>query len=320
MKILANDGIDATGKKLLEEMGCIVLTDKVKQDELAAYINDQGISGLLVRSATTARKELLDACPGLKFIGRGGVGIDNIDKVYAESKGVKVFNTPGAGSQSVAELVMSLMFASARYTFKAGAEMPSTGPANFETLKKNYSKGIELRGKTLGIVGFGKIGRSLASYALGCGMKVIAYDVYKPESTEVPVSVGPDKTYPYEVPFVEFIDLLTQSDFISLHVPKQANGNAVIGENEFAHLKKGVVLINTARGGVINEQGLKAQLDAGKIRFAALDVFENEPTPDATLLSHPMVISTPHIGASTAEAQERIGIEIAQRVKEIISA
>ena len=151
-------------------------------------------------------------------------------------------------------------------------------------------------------------------------MKVIAYDVYKPESTEVPVSVGPDKTYPYEVPFVEFIDLLTQSDFISLHVPKQANGNAVIGENEFAHLKKGVVLINTARGGVINEQGLKAQLDSGKIRFAALDVFENEPTPDATLLSHPMVISTPHIGASTAEAQERIGIEIAQRVKDIISA
>jgi D-3-phosphoglycerate dehydrogenase len=320
MKILANDGIDATGKKLLEEMGCVVLTDKVKQDELAQYINDQAISGLLVRSATTARKELIDACPNLKFIGRGGVGIDNIDKVYAESKGVKVFNTPGAGSQSVAELVMSLMFASARYTFKAGGEMPATGASNFDSLKKNYSKGIELRGKTLGIVGFGKIGRSLASYALGCGMRVITFDVFKPESTVVSVSVGPDASHPYEVPFVEFDTLLSSSDFISLHVPKQANGNAVIGDEQFALLKKGVVLINTARGGVINEQGLKAQLDAGKVRFAALDVFENEPTPDASLLSHPQIISTPHIGASTAEAQERIGIEIAQRVKEIISA
>jgi len=320
MKILANDGIDATGKRLLEEMGCTVLTEKVNQDVLANFINENGVEGLLVRSATTARKDLLDACAGLRFIGRGGVGIDNIDKAYAESKGIKVFNTPGAGSQSVAELVMSLMFAAARFTYKAGHEMPQKGSESFDALKKSYAKGIEVRGKTLGILGFGKIGRSLASYALGCGMNVITFDKFKPENTIVQVSVGPHKTFPYEVPFVSVDQVLMESDFISLHVPKQENGEAVIGEDEFKKLKKGVVLVNTARGGVINEKALKANLDSGHVRFVALDVFENEPTPDQGILGHPMVIATPHIGASTAEAQERIGIEIAEKVKEIIQA
>jgi D-3-phosphoglycerate dehydrogenase / 2-oxoglutarate reductase len=176
IKILANDGIDETGKQALEALGCIVITEKVKQEELADAIQSQGYEGLLVRSATTARQDLIDACPGLKFIGRGGVGIDNIDAEYARSKGVDVFNTPASSSQAVAELVMAHLFASARGIYDAGTHMPSSGAEQFETLKKKYAKGIELRGKTLGIVGFGRIGQSLASYALGCGMKVLAHD------------------------------------------------------------------------------------------------------------------------------------------------
>lgn len=319
MKILANDGIDAAGKNALQELGYTVLTDKVSQEELASFIVKENVIGLLVRSATTARKELIDTCAGtLRFIGRGGVGIDNIDKDYAESKGIRVFNTPGASSQSVAELVMSLMFASARFTYQSGANMSSRGNTEFDKLKKDFSKGIELRGKTLGIIGFGKIGRSLASYALGCGMNVLAFDVYTPESSEVEVTVG-TQTVRIHVPMEAMETVLQKSDFVSLHVPKQKDGSAVIGEAQLAMMKKGAVIINSSRGGVVHEDALIASLNSGHLRMAALDVFEKEPTPRQDLLAHPLVISTPHIGASTLEAQERIGLEIAARVKEIMS-
>ncbi|MEN9638142.1 MAG: hypothetical protein RLZZ262_10 [Bacteroidota bacterium] len=316
IRILANDGIDATGKKALEALGCIVDTDKVAQADLAEAIQSKGYDGLLVRSATTARKDLIDACPQLKFIGRGGVGIDNIDAEYARSKGVDVFNTPASSSQAVAELVMALLFAAARGIYDSGTHMPSTGATAFEQLKKKYAKGIELRGKTIGIVGFGRIGRSLASYALGCGMKVIANDHVAEGSVAIPVSLG-DQTIDVQVNCVSFDDLLSQSDFISLHVPKQANGSAVIGEKELSIIKKGSILVNSSRGGVIDESALTAALDSGHIRYACLDVFVGEPQPNPSLLLHPGVISTPHIGASTVEAQERIGLEIAENVKRI---
>jgi D-3-phosphoglycerate dehydrogenase / 2-oxoglutarate reductase len=316
IKILANDGIDATGKKAIEALGCIVDTDKIAQDELAHAIQIKGYDGLLVRSATTARKELIDACPGLKFIGRGGVGIDNIDAVYARSKGVDVFNTPASSSQAVAELVMALMFSAARGTYDSGTHMPNTGSEQFEALKKKYAKGIELRGKTLGIIGFGRIGQSLASYALGCGMKVIAHDRLDVQSVEVRLQIA-EQTVAVAVPCVPFEQVLNQSDFISLHVPKQANGEAVIGNKEFGMLKKDCILINTSRGGVIDEDALIAALDAGQLRYGCLDVFVGEPKPNAALLRHPGIISTPHIGASTLEAQERIGLEIADNIKRI---
>lgn len=316
IRILANDGIDATGKKALEALGCIVDTEKVAQADLAAAIQSKGYEGLLVRSATTARKELIDACPQLKFIGRGGVGIDNIDAEYARSKGIDVFNTPASSSQAVAELVMALMFAAARGVYDAGTHMPSTGATAFEQLKKKYAKGIELRGKTLGIVGFGRIGQSLASYALGCGMKVIAYDKFVQGSVGITVHVG-DQKVEVQVSSVPFETLLSESDFISLHVPKQADGSAVIGTKELEQIKKGCILINSSRGGVIEEAALIKALNAGHIRFGCLDVFVGEPTPNAALLSHPGVLSTPHIGASTVEAQERIGLEIAENVKRI---
>ncbi|MFZ4785517.1 MAG: NAD(P)-dependent oxidoreductase [Flavobacteriales bacterium] len=317
MKILANDGIDAGGKKALEDLGFVVITDKVAQENLAAAINDEGYVGLLVRSATTARKDLIDACPGLKFIGRGGVGIDNIDAEYARSKGVDVFNTPASSSQSVAELVTSLMFAAARGVYDAGTHMPSKGATEFEALKKKYAKGIELRGKTLGIVGFGRIGKSLASYALGCGMKVIACD-NTPNNNSVELHIEGHGSIQLNVPMMNLEELLGACDFISLHVPKQANGAAVMGAEELAKVKKGAILINTSRGGVIEENALINALNEGQVAYACLDVFVGEPKPNEALLAHPKVLSTPHIGASTNEAQGRIGLEIAAKVKEIM--
>lgn len=317
MKILANDGIDAGGKKALEDLGFVVVTDKVAQEDLAAAINNEGYVGLLVRSATTARKDLIDACPGLKFIGRGGVGIDNIDAEYARSKGVEVFNTPASSSQSVAELVMSLMFAAARGVYDAGTHMPSKGASEFEALKKKYAKGIELRGKTIGIVGFGRIGKSLASYALGCGMKVIACD-NNPNNHSVDFHIEGHGSIQVNVPVMKLNELLGACDFISLHVPKQANGAAVLGAAELAQVKKGAILINTSRGGVIEEAALINALNEGQVAYACLDVFVGEPKPNEALLAHPKVLSTPHIGASTNEAQGRIGLEIAAKVKEIM--
>ncbi|MFM9984788.1 MAG: D-2-hydroxyacid dehydrogenase [Flavobacteriales bacterium] len=319
MKILANDGIDATGKKALEAMGCIVVTEKVTQENLANAINSEKYDGLLVRSATTARKDLIDACPGLKFIGRGGVGIDNIDAEYARSKGVDVFNTPASSSQAVAELVMAKLFAAARGVYDSGTHMPSKGSTEFEVLKKKYAKGFELRGKTLGIVGFGRIGQSLASYALGCGMRVIANDQTTDDHRTLTLDIG-GQNVSVNVPLMPFHALLAQSDFISLHVPKQANGAAVIDAEEFAHIRKGAVLINTSRGGVIDEKALIENLNSGHIQFACLDVFVGEPKPNAELIAHPKVIATPHIGASTVEAQERIGMEIAENVARIMKA
>lgn len=317
MKILANDGIDATGKKALELMGCTVVTTKVAQENLAETIDKENYDGLLVRSATTARKDLIDACPNLKFIGRGGVGIDNIDADYARSKGIDVFNTPAASSQAVAELVMSVMFAAARGVYDAGTHMPVVGDSEFEMLKKKYSKSFELRGKTIGIIGFGRIGQALAAYAIGCGMRVIACDKTSEKHKTITLDIaGHDVNV--NVPYMPFHATLSQSDFISLHIPKQANGAAVIDAEEFSHIKKGAILINTSRGGVIDEIALMENLDSGHIAYACLDVFVGEPNPNEKLLKHSRIVSTPHIGASTIEAQERIGQEIAENVKRIM--
>jgi len=307
MKILANDGISAVGKKLLEQAGFEVITEKVTQDNLAAAVNQQEIDMILVRSATSVRKDVIDACPRIKLIGRGGVGMDNIDVSYAREKGIIVINTPASSSQSVAELVMGHLFSMSRFLNDSYKNI-STG--DFSTLKKNYAKGTELRGKTIGIVGFGRIGQSLASYAYGVGMHVIAIDQNE-YVADIPVNVGnqsiiiPCKTH------TNLTKVLDQMDFISLHVPKQSDGSAVIASNEFDKMKKGAILVNAARGGVINEDDLLNALDTGKIAGCALDVFENEPNPRKDLLNHPKIACTPHIGAATIEAQDRIGEELA---------
>ncbi len=311
MKILANDGISNLGENLLENAGFTVITNKVNQEELASYIQAEQIPVLLVRSATTARKELIDQCPSLKLIGRGGVGMDNIDVAYAREKGLKVINTPASSSQSVAELVMGHLFATSRFLNDSYKNL-ETG--DFSELKQKFAKGVELRGKTLGIIGFGRIGQSLASYALGTGMNVIAIDQFT-NTVEVQVPIGTSQKVNVSItPTSDLASELSKMDYISIHVPKQADGSAVLGSHEFQLMKKGVRIVNAARGGVVNESDLIEALETGNVAYAALDVFENEPTPRKDLLSHSKIAVTPHIGAATIEAQDRIGEELAELI------
>ncbi|NRA12236.1 MAG: 3-phosphoglycerate dehydrogenase [Crocinitomicaceae bacterium] len=311
MKILANDGISQAGIEALEAAGYTVLTDKVGQEDLIDTINNDNIEILLVRSATTARKDMIDACPNLKMIGRGGVGMDNIDVQYGRDNGKLVINTPGASSQSVAELVMGHMFSISR---SLNDSYKNIEGGDFKTLKKKYGKGVELRGKKLLIVGFGRIGQSVAAYALGCGMDVIAVDMVT-NAREIYLELGNGITVTTSItPTASMMDMIADADYISLHVPKQDDGSAVIGATEFAAMKDGVRIINAARGGVIDEDAIIAALDSGKVASIALDVFENEPNPRADLLSHEKIACTPHIGAATVEAQTRIGTELAETI------
>ena len=312
MKILANDGIAASGKEELEKAGFTVVTETVPQEDLIEAINKEEYEVVLVRSATKIRKDIIDACPGIKMIGRGGVGMDNIDVEYGRSKGINVFNTPASSSQSVAELVMGHLFGAVRFLYDANRQMPTNGVSDFKVLKKKYAKGIELRGKTLGILGFGRIGQALASYALGCGMNVLACDI-SDGPFDIEVTVGGQKVT-VKVQGVSKDELLQQSDFLSIHIP--STDKPVIGAEEFAAMKDGAIILNAARGGSIDEDALLAALDSGKIAHAALDVFVNEPTPRADVLAHAKISLSPHIGAATAEAQDRIGGELASIIKE----
>lgn len=314
MKILANDGISPEGVAALEKGGFTVITENVPQDQLIDTINKENYVALLVRSATTARKDLIDACPNLKLIGRGGVGMDNIDVDYARSIGRHVINTPGASSQSVAEMVLGSLFSLSRSLFHSHRMMPTVGAKDFKVLKKKYGKGQELRGKTIGIVGFGRIGQSLATYCLGIGMKVVAIDMQS-NPVKIPLHINGTADLKITItPKTNLKEVIGDLDYISLHVPKQANGAAVIGDIEIALMKNGVVLVNAARGGVIDESALIKGLNSGKIRACALDVYENEPTPREDLLVHEQIAATPHIGAATTEAQTRIGLELAEQI------
>ena len=312
-KILANDGIDAIGKELLEKAGFTVITEKVAQENLAQEINDKGYVALTVRSATKVRKDVIDACPGLKVIGRGGVGMDNIDVDYAREKGINVINTPAASSNSVAELVFAHAFSAIRFLYDSNKQMPANAEDKFEELKKKYAKGIELKGKTFGIIGFGRIGQTVAKMALGLGMKVLAFDPFVSETT-LELEIDGLKPIPVPIKTVAMDKVLQNSDFITFHVP----GGKLITRHEIASMKNGVILINTARGGVINEDDLLEGLNSGKIACAGLDVFENEPRPSVGILKHPKISMTPHIGAATNEAQERIGVELAEKLIEAL--
>lgn len=316
MKVLANDGISQSGIDALTKAGYEIITTKVAQEQLINFINENDISVLLVRSATTARKEMIDACPNLKIIGRGGVGMDNIDVEYAREKGLKVINTPAASSSSVAELVFAHLFGGVRYLYDANRNMPLDGDTKFKDLKKNYAKGSELRGKTIGIIGFGRIGREVAKIALGCGMNVIASDKTNALETDITVHFFDGQEITIKVPIKNMEDLIQQSDFITLHVPAQKE--YVIGKNEIAKMKDGAAIINAARGGVIDEVALIDALDNKKLSFAALDTFENEPKPAIKVLMNGKVSLSPHIGAATNEAQNRIGTELASQIIAIL--
>mgnify|MGYP006084720555 FL=1 len=314
--VLANDGISNSGKIALEKNGFNVSTTTVAQDQLINYINKEKISVILVRSATTVRKDLIDKCPDLKIIGRGGVGMDNIDVEYARIKGIDVINTPAASSASVAELVFAHLYSGVRFLHESNRTMPLEGDNNFKGLKKSYANGIELRGKTIGIIGFGRIGRETAKIALGVGMNVLVYDKSK-EDIDLTLSFSGNKTLNFEIKISKLNDVLKNSDFISLHVPAQKS--FVIDKKEFDLMKDGAGLINAARGGVLNEVELVSALDSGKLSFAGLDTFENEPKPAVQLLMHPKISLTPHIGAATNEAQDRIGLELAEQISNILN-
>jgi len=311
MKVLANDGISKSGIKALEKGGFEVITTKVAQEQVANFINSNNVDVILVRSATKVRKDIIDTCPNLKIIGRGGVGMDNIDVEYARSKGIHVINTPASSSESVAELVFAHLFTGVRFLHDSNRNMPLEGDTNFEGLKKAYANGIELRGKTLGIIGFGRIGQAVAKMALGLGMKVIAADKFL-SNAEIRVDFYTGQFINVDIVTEPLEDLFKHSDFITLHVPAQEG--YVIDADEIAQMKDNVGIVNCARGGVINEVALIEALESDKVLFAGLDVFEKEPTPEIQILMHPRISLTPHIGAATLEAQDRIGTELAEQI------
>jgi D-3-phosphoglycerate dehydrogenase len=290
MKVLISDGLSKKGQEILENAGIECVNEHYSPEELVEKIKD--FECILVRSATKVPKEVIDAGEKLVCIARGGAGIDNIDHQYAKTKGIPTLNTPAANSASVAELAIAHMFALARFLHKSNVTMRE-GKWN----KKEY-KGIELNGKTLGLIGCGKIGQLTAGRANALGMTVIGYDPYVKEADGIEM--------------VSLDDVLAKSDFVSLHVPKQAE--PVIGAAELAKMKDGVYLINCARGGVVDEAALLDALNSGKVAGAGIDVYAEEPTSNIDLVSHPNVSVTPHVGASTAEAQERVGTEIAEKI------
>lgn len=293
LRVLATDGMDASAVKKLEDAGFEVVQQFYEPEALKDAVKEADV--MVVRSATKVRKDIIDAAKEtgrLKLVIRGGVGIDNIDKEYAEENGIAVRNTPSASSASVAELAIGHMFAIARHIGIANATM-----RNGEWNKKQYS-GTELGGKTLGLIGFGRIAKETALRAKALGMNVI-YTRRSGEDIEA-------KDYKY----VDMDTLLKDSDYISLHIPKQKDRDYVLGKEEIEKMKDGVYLVNTARGGLIEEDALCDALDSGKVAAAAVDVFKEEPTKNERLVNHPKASVTPHIGAATDEAQARIGEEI----------
>ncbi len=316
MKILANDGISESGKNKLEEYGFEVDLTKVSQEQLIKYINDNQIAVILVRSATQVRADIIDNCPSIKIIGRGGVGMDNIDVEYAKSKGINVINTPAASSKSVAELVFSHLFGCVRFLHESNRSMPLDGDSKFKNLKKSYAKGTELAGKTIGIIGFGRIGQEVAKIAIGVQMNAIFYDKFIQEA-DLKLDFFDGQNLTFKLNSSSFEEVLSNSDFITIHIP--ASDKYIIDSNEFKMMKDGSGILNLSRGGIINEEELIKNIETGKISFAAIDTFEGEPNPSIKILMNSSISLTPHIGAATNEAQDRIGIELAEKINDILA-
>lgn len=312
MIILANDGLSQKGIDALLSAGHTLLNHRVAQEQLINFLNEHQVEVLLVRSATQVRKELIDQAPSLKIIGRGGVGMDNIDVEYAESKGISVINTPAASSRSVAEMVFAHFFSLARFLHDANRMMPLEGETQFNQLKKSYANAVELSGKTLGIIGFGGIGKEVAQMGIALGMKV-KVATRKPRKEKIELSFFDGQKVQFEITTeVADASFYQDVDFLSINTPK-TNGYLLDAE-QFEMMKDGVFIVNTARGGVLNEEALLHYIDTEKIAGAALDVFENEPQPELNILMHPQLSLSPHLGGSTIDAQEKIGLELAEQI------
>ena len=287
---------DKTEKEYIEQMRAAGLTVDVRDDITPEQLMVElpNYDGMVVRSRTKVRKDLIDVCPNLKVILRGGAGLDTIDHEYAKTKGIAVMNTPLANSKSVAELAIGYMLMMARSLYAASATMKA------EKWEKKAFNGDEIGGKTLGLIGIGNIGKEVTKRALAMEMTVIAYDPYVKEMAGVKL--------------VSLDELLAQSDYISLHLPKTKESSNMIGEEQFAKMKNGVRIVNCARGGIVNEEALYEALTSGKVAGAALDVFNEEPPTDWKLAKLDNVIASPHIGAATKEAQARVGAEVAEKL------
>lgn len=315
MKVLANDGISKAGEQVLKDAGIEVLDNRVAQDHVINFINDNKVDVLLVRSATQVRQDLIDACPGLKIVGRGGIGMDNIDVEYAIEKGLYVINTPTASSKSVAELVFGHFFSLARFLHESNRLMPLEGETHFNAMKKSFSKAYELSGKTLGVIGFGSIGQEVAKMGISLGMKVIVL-TRKPQTKVLSLEFFDGQSVNFEVTSTNDMDaFLKEADFISINTPKTSE--YIIDTPQFEKMKDGVYIVNTARGGVINEVTLIDFIESGKVAGAALDVFEREPNPEVLLLMNPALSLSPHVGGNTVDAQEKIGVELADQIIKI---
>ena len=313
MIILANDGISQNSKKELIDLNFKIFDTKIDQSELIRYINKNHIEIILVRSATIINSEILNNCKSIKLIGRAGVGLDNIDLISAKKNNVRVFNTPNASSISVAELVISHLLSANRNLHITNRSMPLNGETKFKEIKSHSSECKEVMFKTLGIIGLGRIGQEVAKRAFSLGMNVVAFDK-NIEKIKIQLDHIKNQNIFFDLKTSSLDDVLKESDFITLHIPK-INDKPFIGRDEFDIMKKGVGIINTSRGGLIDESELIKFLNNKKVSFAALDVYENEPTPNIQLLMHDKISLSPHIGGSTVEAQERIGDEIVKEIK-----
>lgn len=315
MKVLANDGISKAGRDIIEQAGIEFLDHKVAQEQLANFINEHQVDVLLVRSATKVRKELIDACSSLKIIGRGGVGMDNIDVEYAREKGIYVINTPTASSRSVAEMVFAHFFSLARYLHESNRMMPLEGDSQFNALKKSYANAIELQNKTLGVMGFGSIGKEVIKIGIGLGMKIKVFN-RNPRTEKLNLEFFTGQSIDIEITSTnDMEEFLKDVEFLSINTPK-TNGY-IIDNPEFELMKEGIFVVNTARGGVINEVALLDAIEKGIVKGAALDVFENEPTPELALLMNSQLSLSPHLAGSTIDAQEKIGCELAHQIIDI---
>ena len=314
MIVLANDGISEKGIQLLKEADITVLDARVSAEHLSNFINENNVDVLLVRSATQVRKNLIDECPNLKIIGRGGVGMDNIDVDYAIDKGIYIINTPKASCKSVAELVFAHFFSLARFLHESNRLMPLEGDTKFNTLKKSFNNATELSGKTLGVIGMGNIGLEVIKIGISLGMSIVAYN-RTPKTENVKISFFDGQSLHFEIKSVNLDEVLKKSDFISINI---SNAEKYFIDNEqIAMMKEGVFIANTARGGVLNEVALIDAIERGKVAGAALDVFENEPNPELTLLMNPQLSLSPHLGGNTLDAQEKIGTELAAQIIEL---
>ncbi|UQB69552.1 D-2-hydroxyacid dehydrogenase [Epilithonimonas zeae] len=314
MIVLANDGLSETGIQLLKEADISVLEARVSPEHLSKFINDNQVDVLLVRSATQVRKNLIDECPNLKIIGRGGIGMDNIDVEYAIDKGIYIINTPKASCKSVAELVFAHFFSLARFLHESNRLMPLEGETNFNALKKSFNNATELSGKTLGVIGMGNIGIEVIKMGISLGMKVLAYN-RTPKTENIQLSFFDGQFLDFEIKSVNLDEVLKKSDFISLNTG--LTDEYLIDSKELELMKEGVFIANTARGGVINEVALLDAIESGKVYGAALDVFEKEPTPEVLILMNPALSLSPHVGGNTMDAQNRIGEELAQQIIKI---